>query len=55
VADSKNKKHTRNQRETLGRSVQRIDVETNLILQTYDSLQEANEWLIQNNITKNNL
>jgi hypothetical protein len=50
---SQNKKHTTNQRETLGRSVQRIDVETNLILQTYDSLQEANEWLIQNNITKN--
>lgn len=50
---NQNKKHAVNQRETLGRSVNRIDVKTNLIIQTYNSLQEANEWLIQNNITDN--
>lgn len=50
---SQNKKHTTNQRETLNRSVDRIDVETESILETYDSLQEANEWLLQHKITEN--
>ena len=51
---NQNKKQSTNQREKLSRSVNRIDIVTNLILGAYSSLVEANEWLLQNNITKNN-
>ena len=50
---NQNKKHPTNQKETLNRPVQRIDVESNSIIQTHNSLVEATEWLLQNNITKN--
>jgi hypothetical protein len=50
---SKNKKHPINQRETINRPVNRIDKKTNKIIETYESLREANEWLLKQNITKN--
>ena len=50
---NQNKKHSTNQRETLSRSVNRIDVLTNSIIKTYASLVEAKEWLIKNKLTTN--
>jgi len=50
---NQNKKHSTNQREKLGRPVNRIDILTNSTIETYDSLTSANEWLLKNNISKN--
>jgi len=50
---NQNKKQSTNQREKLGRSVNRIDIETNSIIETYNSLQQASEWLLKNNIINN--
>lgn len=50
---NQNKKQSTNQREKLGRAVNRIDIETNSIIETYNSLREASEWLLQYNGNQN--